>query len=58
MILPAMTNYQDTRDNLRFETPEHYNFGFDLIDRLVEDPDKVAYIAVDAKAETIIPHTF
>ena len=58
MTLPAMKRYEDTRANLRFETPEHYNFGFDLIDRLAEDPDKVAYIAVDATAETIIPHTF
>ena len=58
MTLPAMKSYEDTRANLRFETPEHYNFGFDLIDRLAEDPDKVAYIAVNATAETIIPHTF
>ena len=58
MTLPAMKSYEDTRANLCFETPEHYNFGFDLIDRLAEDPNKVAYISVDATAETIIPHTF
>ena len=58
MTLARMNNYQETRDSLRFETPERYNFGFDVIDKLAEDPDKVAYIAVDAEAENVIPHTF
>ena len=58
MILADMSNYQETRDSLRFETPAHYNFGFDVIDTFAGDPDKVAYIAVDADAQTITPHTF
>ena len=53
-----MRDYPELRESLRFETPAHYNFGFDVIDARANDPDKVAYISVDANADTITPHTF
>ena len=56
--LEAMSSYQETCAKLRFETPEHYNFGFDVIDVLAEDEQKVAYLAVDGTAEAIVPHSF
>ncbi|MDH3713911.1 MAG: acyl--CoA ligase [Gammaproteobacteria bacterium] len=58
MQLPDMQDYAETCANLRFDVPEHYNFGFDRIDVLARDSNKVAYIAVDAGAETIVSHTF
>ena len=58
MNLPDMQDYATLRDQLRFEIPEHYNFGFDVIDKLAKDPDKVAYIAVDANATTLVHHSF
>ena len=53
MHLPDMTEYDETCRQVRYETPEHYNFGFDLIDRRAADGDKAACIAVDASGETI-----
>lgn len=58
MHLPEMKNDAEVRENFRFEIPEYYNFGFDVIDERAKNPQKVAYIAVDAAAETITPHTF
>ena len=58
MTLAPMKSYAETSDALRFETPEHYNFSFDVIDVLAQDVDKVAYIAVDATAQSITHHTF
>ena len=38
MSLAPMKNYQETFETLRFETPGHYNFGFDVIDEFAKDP--------------------
>ena len=58
MHLPDMTDYEETCRQVRFETPEHYNFGFDLIDARAETADKTACVAVDAPGEAITPFTF
>ena len=58
MHLPDLTNYEDTCRQVRFETPENYNFGFDLIDRQAGDSDKTACVAVDAPGQTITRLTF
>jgi len=58
MQLPSMQDYTATCATLRFEVPEYYNFGFDQIDVLARDSQKLAYIAVDTDAQTIVPHTF
>ena len=58
MHLPDMTDYEEACRQVRFEAPEHYNFGFDLIDRRAETSDKTACVAVDATGEAITPLTF
>ena len=58
MHLPDMTDYEEACRQVRFEVPEHYNFGFDLVDRRAETSDKTACIAVDAPGDAIAPFTF
>ena len=58
MHLPDMTDYEETCRQVRFEAPEHYNFGFDLIDARAETADKTACVAVDAPGEAITAFTF
>lgn len=58
MTASRMTNYEETRAGFSFDVPSHYNFGFDQIDKLAEQPDKVAFYAVDQRAEQIVTHTF
>ena len=53
MHLPEMTDYGEACRQVRFETPEHYNFGFDLIDERAANADKTACVAVDAPGETV-----
>ena len=48
MHLPAMTDYEKTCREVRFDLPEHYNFGFDLIDERARRADKTACVAVSA----------
>ena len=56
--LPPMSDYEATRRDFAFRTPEHYNFGFDLVDRRAREADKVAFIAVDRSGERIESHRF
>lgn len=58
MNLPHMHDYEAIREQLQLEIPEHYNFGFDVIDEVAKDPTRIAYIAVDATGETVVPHSF
>ena len=58
MHLPDMTDYEETCRQVRFEAPEHYNFGFDLIDARAETADKTACVAVDPPGEAIASFTF
>ena len=56
--LPPMNDYEATRRDFGFRTPEYYNFGFDLVDRRAREADKVAFIAVDRSGERIESHRF
>ena len=56
--LPRMQSYGDMRATFRLDIPEHYNFGFDTIDRRAGERDKLAYIAVDGSGTNIVHHTF
>ena len=58
MHLPDMTDYEETCRQVRFEAPEHYNFGFDLIDHRAEHSDKTACVAADPRGETVIDLRF
>ena len=56
--LPPMIDYEATRHDFAFSTPEHYNFGFDLVDRRAREADKVAFIAVERSGERIESRRF
>ena len=58
MSFAPMRDYQTARDTFELTIPEHYNFGFDQIDRLAQNPEKVAFYAVNASGEEIVTHTF
>jgi len=48
MIEPNMKNYEETYRNFRWELPEQYNFGFDVIAKhAVEQRNKLALITVN-----------
>ena len=56
--LPPMSDYEATRREFAFRTPEHYNFGFDLIDWRAREADKVAFVAVDRSGNRVESHRF
>lgn len=56
--MSTMVNYEQTKVNFTLETPEYYNFGFDVIDKRASEADKLAFIAVDATASTVTPYQF
>jgi len=43
-----LPDYQTAATGVSLPDPEHYNFGFDLIDRRAAERDKTAFIYVDA----------
>ncbi len=51
--LPKMTDYEALRAGFKLEIPEHYNFGFDVIERRALEADKTAFIYVDRSGQTI-----
>ena len=53
MHLPDMTSYEEACRQVRFETPKHYNFAFDLIDERAARADKTACVAVDGPGATV-----
>ncbi len=58
VYLPKMTTYGAGRQSFKFEVPEYYNFGFDVIARRAEEADKTAFIFVDRSGERIEHHSF
>ena len=53
-----MDNYDEVKSSFKLEIPELYNFGFDVIDKRAEEADKLAYIEVDGRGETVTHHQF
>ncbi len=56
--LPKMTDYEALRAAFELEIPEHYNFGFDVIERRALEADKTAFIYVDCSGQTVKPCSF
>ncbi len=56
--LPKSSDYEAMRDGIRIDIPEHYNFGFDLIDKRARDADKTAFIFVSRDGGTVEHHRF
>ena len=57
-LAPNMLDYEQTRNDFTLDVPEHFNFGFDVVDRLAEDRTKLALISVDSTGERAEKHTF
>jgi acetyl-CoA synthetase len=53
-----MLDYEQTRKDFTLDIPEHFNFGFDVVDRLAEDRTKLALVSVDPTGERAEKHTF
>ncbi|GIX49773.1 MAG: hypothetical protein KatS3mg131_3984 [Candidatus Tectimicrobiota bacterium] len=47
-----MTDYERERATFRLEVPDTFNFGYDVVDRWAEDPDKLALLWVDAQGRS------
>ena len=55
---PNMVNYEESYLSFSLDVPEHFNFGFDVVDRWAQDPTKLALISVDTPGESAQKHTF
>ena len=55
---PNMTDYEAERREFKLDVPEHFNFGFDVIDKWAEDRTKLALISVAPDGESAQKHTF
>ena len=55
---PNMVDYEETRRDFVLDVPEHFNFGFDVVDKWAEDSEKLALISLDSKGESAQKHTF
>jgi len=57
-VTPNMLDYEETYQNFKLDVPEHFNFGFDVVDRWAEDHTKLALVSVDPTGEHAQKHTF
>ena len=57
-VRPNMTDYEKTRKEFKLEVPEHFNFGFDVVDKWAEDRTKLALVIVDEAGENTDRYTF
>ena len=55
---PNMTDYEEARRTFKLDVPEHFNFGFDVMDKWAEDHTKLALVSLDPTAERAQKHTF
>ena len=55
---PNMLDYDIASRDFKLDVPDHYNFGFDVVDSWAEDHTKLALISVDAPGEHAQKHTF
>ena len=56
--LKPLLDQLEVSGNYQISMPEHFNFGFDVIDTRASDGDKTAYIWVDRSATHIEHHSF
>jgi len=57
-LVPNMTDYEKARRDFSLEVPEHFNFGFDIVDRWARDRTKLAFAIADEDGEIIKKRTF
>lgn len=57
--MPKNTDtYEKLYNEFEWEIPEHYNFGFDVVDKWAEDRTKLALISIDRTGKHDRYHTF
>lgn len=56
--LQKKDRYEVMHKNFKWQIPEYYNFGFDVIDQWAEDRTKLALISIDRTGERDRYHTF
>jgi len=57
--MPKNTDkYEKLYNEFKWEIPEHYNFGFDVVDKWAEDRTKLALISIDRTGKHDRYHTF
>ncbi len=54
----AAASYDEFYANFRWSVPEHYNFGFDVVDKWAADRTKLALLSVKENGEAPQYHTF
>ena len=57
-VPPNMTDYEEARRTFKLDVPEHFNFGFDVMDKWAEDHTKLALVSLDPTSEQAQKHTF
>ena len=57
-IEEQVTDYEQLYREFKWEVPEYYNFGFDVIDKWAEDRTKLALVSLDRTAEKASFQTF
>ena len=57
-VTPNMVDYQETYKDFRLDVPDHFNFGFDVVDRWAVDRTKLGLISVSPTGEHAEKHTF
>ncbi len=55
---PNMRDYEDVTERYAIEVPEHFNYGFDVIDRWSEDRSKLALVWADRTGRDIRKYSF
>ena len=56
--IDQIRDYDELYKNFKWEVPEYYNFGFDVVDRWGEDRTKLALISIDRTGKHDRYHTF
>ena len=56
--LPKMTDYAETRRTFKYEVPEFYNFGFDIVEKRANENDKAAFYYVARDGDTVETYKF
>jgi fatty-acyl-CoA synthase len=57
-LQPNMVDYEKTRQEFKLEVPEHFNFGFDVVDKWAQDRTKLALVIADEMGESTDRYTF
>lgn len=55
---PNMNDYDLVAETFRFNVPEYFNYGFDVIDRWAEDRSKLAMVWADSSGTDIRKYSF